>query len=63
MTSEADPGSPGRRALLVGGLVAAGGAVTLAKGVPSQTMADQGSMAGHDMAAMPPDPNAAPMPG
>lgn len=63
MTSDTDLGSPGRRALLVGGLVAAGGAVALAKGASSQTALSDGAMAGHDMAAMQVDPYAAPMPG
>lgn len=63
MTSDTDLGSPGRRAVLVGGLVAAGGAVALAKGASSQTAPADGAMAGHDMAAMQADPYAAPMPG
>ena len=52
----------GRRALLMGGLVAAGGAAVLAKGALSQTAPEAG-MAGHDMSAMPADPYAAPMAG
>lgn len=63
MTSNTDLGSPGRRALLVGGLVAAGGAVALAKGASSQTAPANDAMAGHDMSAMQADPYAAPMPG
>jgi len=63
MTSNTDLGSPGRRALLVGGLVAAGGAVALAKGASSQTAPASDAMAGHDMSAMQADPYAAPMPG
>jgi len=63
MTSDTDLGSPGRRALLVGGLVAAGGAVALAKGASSQTAPADGAMTGHDMTAMQADPYAAPMPG
>ena len=63
MTSDSDLGSPGRRALLVGGLVAAGGAVALAKAASSQSAPGDGAMAGHDMSAMPVDPYAAPMPG
>ena len=51
----------GRRALLIGGLVAAGGAAALAKGALSQTAPD--AMAGHDMAAMQANPYAAPMAG
>jgi FtsP/CotA-like multicopper oxidase with cupredoxin domain len=55
------PVNSGRRALLVGGLVAAGGAAALAKGAMSQTTpADH---TGHDMAAMQTDPYAAPMAG
>lgn len=52
---------PSRRALLVGGLTAAGGAALLARGAQSQTAADP--MAGHDMSAMQADAYAAPMPG
>lgn len=63
MTNHNDLGNPGRRALLVGGLVAAGGAVALAKGTPAQTAPSAGSTAGHDMAHMQADPYAAPMPG
>jgi len=63
MTSNTDLGSPSRRALLVGGLVAAGGAVALAKGASSQTAPANDAMAGHDMSAMQADPYAAPMPG
>ena len=55
--------NPGRRALLVGGLVAAGGAVALAKRVSSQALPAEGAMGGHDMAAMQTDPYAAPMAG
>ena len=55
--------NPGRRALLVGGLVAAGGAVALAKGAASQSVPAADAMAGHDMSAMQTDPYAAPMPG
>ncbi len=51
----------GRRALLMGGLVAAGGAAALAKGALSQTAPN--AVAGHDMSAMQADPYAAPMPG
>lgn len=50
-----------RRALLVGGLVAASGAALAASGARSQTAPDP--MAGHDMSAMTSDPYAAPMPG
>ena len=53
----------GRRALLVGGLVAAGGAAALGRGALSQTAAPDHAMAGHDMAAMQTDPYAAPMSG
>ncbi|WP_244901214.1 MULTISPECIES: multicopper oxidase domain-containing protein [Paracoccaceae] len=52
---------PSRRALLVGGLVAASGAAMAASGARSQTGPDP--MAGHDMSTMPIDPYAAPMPG
>ena len=55
-----------RRALLVGGLVAAGGAAALARGANSQTTLAQtapDAMAGHDMAEMQTDPYAAPMSG
>ena len=52
---------PRRRALLFGGLAAAGGAAALAQGARSQTVPDP--MAGHDMAAMQADPYAAPMAG
>lgn len=52
--------NPARRALLVGGLTAAGGAAFLASGARSQTT----PMAGHDMSAMQTaDAYAAPMPG
>ena len=51
-----------RRAMLIGGLVAAGGAAALAKGALSQT-APATAMAGHDMSAMQADPYAAPMAG
>lgn len=61
--SDADLGSPGRRALLVGGLVAAGSAVALAKTTASQSAPAGGAMAGHNMASMQTDPYAAPMPG
>ena len=57
------PVNSGRRALLVGGLVAAGGAAALARGAMSQTTPATGAMAGHDMAAMQADPYAAPMAG
>lgn len=50
-----------RRALLVGGLVAASGAALAVSGARSQTAPDP--MAGHDMSAMTSDPYAAPMPG
>ena len=63
MTSDTDLRSPGRRALLVGGMVAAGGAVALAKTAASQSAPAADAMAGHDMAAMQADPYAAPMPG
>ena len=53
----------GRRALLVGSLVAAGGAVALAKGAASQSVPATGAKAGHDMSAMQADPYAAPMEG
>ena len=52
---------PSRRALLVGGLVAAGGAAIAAGSARSQTAPDP--MAGHDMSAMAADPYAAPMSG
>ena len=52
---------PSRRALLVGGLVAAGGAAIVAGTARSQTAPDP--IAGHDMSAMSADPYAAPMPG
>ena len=55
--------NPGRRALLVGGLVAAGGAVVLTKGAASQSVPVADARAGHDMSAMQADPYAAPMPG
>lgn len=55
------PVDPSRRALLVGGLVAASGAAIAASGARSQTAPDP--MAGHDMSAMPTDPYAAPMSG
>ena len=69
-----DPETPvvnsGRRALLMGGLVAAGGAAVLASGALSQTEpAPAGpapaspAVAGHDMATMQSDPYAAPMAG
>ena len=63
MTSDTDLRSPGRRALLVGGMVAAGGAVALAKTAASQSAPAADAMAGHDMAAMQADPYAAPMTG
>lgn len=63
MNDDPDLGNPGRRALLVGGFVAAGGAVALARTASSQSVSDAGAMAGHDMAAMQADPYAAPMPG
>ena len=63
MPRDSDLGSPGRRALLVGGLAAAGGEVTLAKAASSQSTPADGAMAGHDMSAMPADPYAVPMPG
>lgn len=52
---------PSRRALLVGGLAAAGGAAIAVGTARSQTAPDP--MAGHDMAAMSADPYAAPMSG
>lgn len=52
---------PSRRALLVGGLVAAGGAAIVAGAARSQNAPDP--MAGHDMSAMSSDPYAAPMSG
>ena len=57
------PVNSGRRALLVGGLVAAGGAAALARGAMSQTTPATGAVTGHDMAAMQADPYAAPMAG
>lgn len=63
MTSNTDLGSPGRRALLVGGLVAAGGAVALAKTASSQSAPVKDAMAGQDMSTMLADPYAAPTPG
>lgn len=63
MSSDTELRSPGRRALLVGGLVAAGGAVALAKRASSQSVSGGGAMAGHDMSAMQTDPYAAPMEG
>ncbi|WP_299847405.1 multicopper oxidase domain-containing protein [uncultured Paracoccus sp.] len=63
MSDDPDLGNPGRRALLVGGLVAAGGAVALARTASSQSAPGTDPMAGHDMAAMQADPYAAPMPG
>ena len=64
MTEDDTPrANPSRRALLVGGLVAAGGAAALAKGAFSQTAPVDGAMAGHDMSAMTTDPYAAPMAG
>lgn len=63
MSSDTDLKSPGRRALLAGGLVAAGGAVALARTASSQSAAGGGAMAGHDMSAMQTDPYAAPMEG
>ena len=55
------PANTGRRAVLLGGLVAAGGAAVVARSALSQTAPDP--MAGHDMAAMQTDPYAAPMAG
>ena len=52
----------GRRALIMGGLVAAGGAAALAKGALSQTVPETG-MAGHDMSTMQANPYAAPVAG
>lgn len=63
MSSKTDLGSPHRRALLVGGLAAAGGAVALAKGASSQSAPAGEVTSGHDMSAMQADPYAAPMPG
>ena len=59
------PMNSSRRALLWSGLVAAGGAAALAKGALSQsaTASADGTMPGHNMAAMPSDPYAAPMAG
>ena len=57
------PVDSGRRALLVGGLVAAGGAAALATRAASQTVTVPDPVAGHDMSAMPQDPYAAPMAG
>ena len=57
------PVDTGRRALLVGGLVAAGGAAALATRAASQTVTVPDPVAGHDMSAMPQDPYAAPMAG
>ena len=59
------PMNSSRRALLWSGLVAAGGAAALAKGALSQTAtaSADGTMAGHNMAAMTSDPYAAPMAG
>ena len=53
--------NPSRRALLVGGLVAAGGAAMAASGTRPQTVPDP--MAGHDMSAMVAGSHAAPMSG
>jgi len=55
------PVDPSRRALLVGGLMAAGGAAIAAGSARSQTTPDP--MAGHDMSAMPSGPYATPMQG
>ena len=52
----------GRRALIMGGLVVAGGAAALAKGALSQTVPETG-MAGHDMSTMQANPYAAPVAG
>ena len=52
---------PSRRVLLTAGLAAAGSAAVAAGMARSQTSPDP--MIGHDMAAMPADPYAAPMPG
>ena len=57
------PVNSGRRALLVGGLVAAGSAASLAKVALSQTAPAEGAMPGHDMAARQANPYAAPMAG
>ncbi len=53
--------NPSRRAMLIGGLVAAGGAAALARGAMSQTAPD--TMAGHAMPATQTGPYAAPMAG
>ena len=53
--------NPSRRALLVGGLVAAGGAAMATSGARPQPAPDP--MAGHDMSAMPAGSHAAPMSG
>ena len=53
--------NPSRRAMLIGGLVAAGGAAALARGAMSQTAPD--AMAGHAMPATQTGPYAAPMAG
>jgi len=63
MSRKTDLGSPHRRALLVGGLAAAGGAVALAKGASSQSAPAGEVTSGHDMSTMQADPYAAPMPG
>lgn len=63
MTSNTDLGRPHRRAVLVGGLAAAGGAVALAKHASSQSAPAGEAAPGHDMSAMQTDPYAAPMPG
>ena len=55
------PVDPSRRALLVGGIVAAGGAAIAAGSARSQSAPDP--LAGHDLSAMTTDPYAAPMPG
>ena len=57
---DSQPVNSGRRAILVGGLAAAGGAAVLAKAALSQT-APMAGMTGHDMSAMQADPYAAPM--
>lgn len=55
--------SSGRRALLVGGLVAAGGVLAHTKVASPQAAPIEGAMAGHDMSAMTSDPYAAPTAG
>ena len=62
-TDNPPPVNAGRRALFVGGLVAAGGAAALARGAFSQITPVPHTMADHDMSAMQADPYAAPMAG